>query len=66
MRPWAPTAYTWFVASIVGYMSLFHVIVRIPTSPLLAVAFYGILGAALYWGWRIVRGAFDGGTKRAL
>ena len=66
MRPWAPVAYTWFVASIVGYMLLFNFIVRVPSPLLLAVAFYGLLGAALYWGWRIVRTAFDNGGNRAL
>jgi hypothetical protein len=66
MRPWAPAAYTWFIVSVVGYMLLFNFIVRVPTPLLLALAFYGLLAAALYWGWRVVRNAFQGGENRAL
>ena len=65
MRPWTPTAYRWFVASILFYMLLFLYLVRIPAPIGLAVTFFGLLGAALYWGWRIVRTAFPS-DQRAL
>jgi hypothetical protein len=58
MRPWAPAAYAWFVASITAYMVIFLYLVRVPTPVVLGLAFFGLLGAGLYLGWRIVRKAF--------
>jgi hypothetical protein len=58
MASWAPGAYGCFVASIVLYMALFLYIVRIPSPIGIAIAFFGLLGAGLYWGWRVVRSAY--------
>lgn len=58
MVSWAPAAYGCFVASIVLYMALFLFLVRIPTPIGLGLAFFGLFGAALYWGWRVVRSAY--------
>jgi hypothetical protein len=58
MASWAPVAYGCFVASIVLYMGLFLYIVRIPTPVGLGLAFFGLLGAGLYWGWQVVRTAY--------
>jgi uncharacterized membrane protein len=66
MRPWAPAAYKCFVAAIAAYLLLFNYIVHIPSPLLLAVAFYGLLAAGLYWGWRIVRKAFRREASGAL
>jgi len=62
MAPWGPTAYGCFVASIALYMALFLYIVRVPTPIGIAVAFFGLLGAGLYWGWYVVSAPY---TKNA-
>lgn len=58
MTYWAPAAYGCFVASIVLYMGIFLFIVRIPGPIGIGIAFFGLLGAGLYWGWRVVRRAY--------
>ena len=58
MASWAPTAYACFVASIALYMGLFLYIVQVPTPLGLGVAFFGLLAAGLYWGWRVVGAAY--------
>ena len=63
MVSWAPAAYGYFVASIVLYMALFLFIVRIPAPLSLGLLFFGLFGAALYWGWRVVRLAYAASTQ---
>ena len=58
MVSWAPTVYVCFVASVVLYMALFLFIVRIPVPIGLGVVCFGLLSAALYWGWRVVKSAY--------
>jgi hypothetical protein len=58
MASWAPAAYGYFVVSIVLYMTLFSYIVRVPTPVGLGLAFFALLGAGLYWGWRVVKAAY--------
>lgn len=58
MASWAPAAYGCFVASIVLYMGLLLYIVRIPSPIGIGIAFFGLLGAGLYWGWRVVRSTY--------
>jgi hypothetical protein len=65
MRPWAPTAYICFVCSIALYLAIFMWLVPIFGPAWLGVIFFGLLGASLYWGWRIVRRAF-GSPKQTL
>jgi hypothetical protein len=63
MAPWAPAAYACFVASIALYMALFLYIVRVPSPLGIGVAFFGLLGAGLYFGWRIVGKAYGRGAS---
>jgi hypothetical protein len=59
MLPWAPTAYRCFVASIALFMFVWLYLIRIPMPIALGIAFFALLGSGLYWGWRIVRRAFE-------
>ena len=65
MSPWAPTAYICFVCSIGLYLAIFMWLVPIFAPAWLGVIFFGLLGAGLYWGWRIVRRTF-GPAKQTL
>jgi hypothetical protein len=61
MRPWARSAYLWFVVSIASYMVIFCDLIRIPTPFALGLAFFGVLYGGLYLGWRVVTRAFPSG-----
>jgi hypothetical protein len=65
MRPWAPQAYLGFAATVATFLALHLLLVRIPTPLALEFLFVGLLGGALYWGWRIVHNTF-GTTAKAL
>ncbi len=65
MRPWARIAYLWFVACIIGYMAVFCFLIRIPSPLGIGVIFFGLLGGALYLGWRVVGRTFPA-RHRAL
>jgi hypothetical protein len=61
MRPWARSAYLWFVVSIASYMVIFCYLIRIPTPFALGLVFFGVLCGGLYLGWRVVTRAFPSG-----
>jgi hypothetical protein len=58
MLPWAKTAYLYFSVSVavflITWLGLVHIFGPFP----IAVAFFGLLGAALNWGWRVVGRVF--------
>lgn len=51
---WARAAYICFVASVVIYLTSLLCLVRVPSPISIAVLFFGLLGAGLFWGWRVV------------
>jgi hypothetical protein len=65
MRTWARAAYACFIGSITIYLVTFLYLIRVPTPPWLDVAFFALLAAGLYCGWRIVNRTF-GGAANAL
>jgi phosphatidylserine synthase len=59
VRPFALHAYyAWFV-SVAIYLLVFIFLIRVPKPLGIGIAFFGLLAAFLYFGWRTVRPVFD-------
>jgi len=58
MLPWAKSAYLYFTISVAVFLIAWFGLVHILGPISIAVAFLGLVAAALYWGWRVVGRAF--------
>ena len=65
MRPYALRTYYAFVASVALYCSVWLFLIRVDKPIGIGVMFFGLLGAGIYWGWRIAKRASDA-TANAL
>lgn len=65
MRPYALRAYYAFVGSLALYCSVWLFLIRVDKPIGIGIIFFGLLGAGVYWGWRIAKRA-SGATANAL
>jgi hypothetical protein len=57
LRPNALLFYYAFVISVALYCSVFLFLIRVDKPLGIGIIFFALLGAAVYWGWRIARRA---------
>jgi hypothetical protein len=62
MRSHALSAYYAFVVALALYCSVFLFLIRVPKPLGIGILFFALLGAAVYWGWRVAKRASGAAT----
>jgi hypothetical protein len=59
VRPFARYAFYAWVASLMLYLAVFMFLIRVPKPLGIGILFFALLGAFLYFGWRVVQAELD-------